>query len=141
MVHVVVLPVDIKLLLSFAGTVSSQGQSTGCPKLNSFNALLMFYLYTNKIQIVKNFFIKNLDNYQTVMFLPTKYSGDLNETNKDQRPATKCGCGRFEMLSSNPQSATTSRAGGMRKAPGRGRLCWWSLILTLLGVADFYLTV
>jgi hypothetical protein len=28
------------------------------------------------------------------------------------------------------QSATTSRAGGMRMAPGRGRahLCWWPLI-------------
>ena len=26
------------------------------------------------------------------------------------------------------ESATTSRAGGMRKAPGRGRHCWWSLI-------------
>ena len=79
----------------------------------------MFYLYTNKIQIVKNFFIKNLDNYQTVMFLPTKYSGDLNETNKDQRPATKCGCGRFEMLSSNPQSATTSSR-GYEQGPSKG---------------------
>jgi hypothetical protein len=29
------------------------------------------------------------------------------------------------------ESATTSRAGGMRMAPGRGRdrLCWWPLIL------------
>jgi hypothetical protein len=29
-----------------------------------------------------------------------------------------------------PKSATTSRAGGMRMAPGRGRghLCWWPLI-------------
>jgi hypothetical protein len=43
----------------------------------------MFYLYTNKIQIVKNFFIKNFHNYQMVMFLPTKYSGDLNETHKN----------------------------------------------------------
>jgi len=70
----------------------------------------MFYLYTNRIQIVNSFFIKNCYNYQMVMFLPTKYSGDLNETNKNQRPATKCGCGLFKMLSSNPQ------------------FWWWSLI-------------
>jgi hypothetical protein len=85
LVHVVVLPVDIKLLLSFAGAVSSQGQSTACPEFDSFNALLMFYLYTNEILIVKNFFIDNYYDYQTVMFLPTKYNSDLNETNKNQR--------------------------------------------------------
>jgi hypothetical protein len=36
----------------------------------------------------------------------------------------------LETVKKNKQSATTSRAGGMRMAPGRGRghLCWLPLI-------------
>ncbi|MGD8446183.1 MAG: FCD domain-containing protein, partial [Desulfobacterales bacterium] len=49
MIHLVVLPVDNKLLLSFAGTVCSQGYSTVFPATNFFNALLRIVPRTGAI--------------------------------------------------------------------------------------------
>ena len=43
-----------------------------------------------------------------------------------------------DLIFVRPQLATTSRAGGMRMAPGRGRghLCWWSLIFKFFFTLD-----
>ncbi|MGD9325508.1 MAG: GntR family transcriptional regulator [Desulfobacterales bacterium] len=49
MIHLVVLPVDNKLLLSFAGAVCSQGYSTVFPATNFFNALLRIVPRTGAI--------------------------------------------------------------------------------------------
>ena len=49
MVHLVVLPVEVKLLSSLAVTVSSKGQSPVCPASDSFNALLRIVPRTGAI--------------------------------------------------------------------------------------------
>ena len=49
LVHLVVLPVEVKLLSSLAITVSSKGQSTVCPASDSFDALLRIVPRTGAI--------------------------------------------------------------------------------------------